>query len=157
MARRFNARRGICRHRNYTVADAARILGASRLTVRRWLKQGLPALLQKPALILGEDLIDFLESRRPRKVHCAPHELFCFSCRQPRAPAFGELEFRAGGKAGGNLRALCETCPAVMHKRVSGAALDQLRATFQVTIVQAGGHLGESHDPSLNDHLHEER
>jgi hypothetical protein len=137
MARRFNARSGIRLHRNYTVAEAARALGASRLTVRRWIKQGLSVVAdKKPALILGPDLIDFLADRKPPKVRCAPHELFCFSCRQPKAPAFGELELRPSGRAGGNLRALCETCATVMHKRVSPTTLAAIHPSFCVTIVR---------------------
>ena len=77
MVRRKLGHRGFNVHRAYTVDAVARALGIAKVTVRRWLKAGLPALTdQKPALILGSDLADFLASRkRPRQV-CQSYESF---------------------------------------------------------------------------------
>lgn len=58
-------RRSIKLHRSYTVDEASRTIGSAKGTIRRWIKSGaLPALTdQKPNLILGEDLIDYLKAR----------------------------------------------------------------------------------------------
>lgn len=118
MARRSN-RRAIKLHRNYTVDDAARALGVAKGTVRRWIKNGLPAIIdRKPILILGGDLIDYLDSRASSRKPCQLDECFCFSCREPRKPAFGMAEFIPITATGGNLRALCAECSTIMHKRV---------------------------------------
>lgn len=156
MARRLSAR-GIRLHRNYTVDEAARATGVCRGTVRRWLKSGLPAVRdQKPLLILGSDLIDFLKARRAPKRKCRLHECFCFACREPRAPAFGEVEFHPLTPSSGNMRALCEACATVMHKRVAVNRLDQLRSQVAVTIRQGVAHIGDSPGTCLNDHLAKE-
>lgn len=149
--------RGVKLHRNYTVDEAARASGACKGTVRRWLKSGLPALTdKKPLLILGSDLIHYLKSRTATKQKCRLQECFCFSCRTPRAPAFGEVEFHPLTPSSGNMRALCETCTTVMHKRVAVTKLDQLRALVAVAIRQGKGSLNNRSNPCLNDHLHEE-
>src|SRR5690606_23745620 len=105
------SRRGVKRHRNYTVEEAARATGTCKGTVRRWLKQGLPAITdRRPALILGEDLIAFLDRRNPGRQKCLPHECYCFTCKFPRSPAFGAIEFFPLSVTSGNIRALCEAC-----------------------------------------------
>lgn len=140
MARRPNWRR-IKSHRNYTVEEAARALGHCRGTIRRWLKNGLPAIRdQRPALILGTDLIDYLKARRAPKQTCKLDQCFCLRCRAPRRPAFAAVEYRPVTSTSGNLRALCEVCSAVMHKRVSAARLQVLRATLDVTVTRPPEH-----------------
>lgn len=157
MAGRRPSRRGIKRHRNYTVEEAARGTGTCKGTLRRWLKQGLPAITDcRPTLILGEDLIEFLDGRKRARQKCLPHECYCFSCRRPRSPAFGAIEFFPLSISSGNARALCETCGTIMHKRIATAMLDALRAVLDVTIMQDGRHLREMPDPCLNDHFGKE-
>lgn len=145
------------RHRNYTVEEVARLTGVCKGTVRRWLKGGLPAMTgQRPILILSEDLIAFLDGRRRNRVRCKPHECYCFSCRRPRAAAFNAVEVVPLSLSSGNLRALCETCLTLMHKRIPLAKLEALGAILDVTIMQAGEHISEMKKPCLNDHLPKE-
>lgn len=154
MARRRPSGRSVKRHRSYTVDEAVRATGACKGTVRRWIKNGLPAITdQRPALILGEDLIAFLDRRKRDRQKCQPHECFCLSCRQPRAPAFDAVEFIPLSASSGNLRALCEKCSTIMHKRIAVAKLDPLRAILDVTIMQDGEHLREMPNPCLHVHF----
>jgi hypothetical protein len=156
MARRPSSR-GVKLHFNYSVEEAARATGHCKGTVRRWLKNGLPAIIdQKPALILGGDLIDYLKGKRSRKQKCRLHECFCFSCRRPRAPAFGEVELFMLAPSSGNLRALCEHCTTVMHKRISVTKISALQALATVTIRQGIEDLSDSRKPCPNAHLPKE-
>lgn len=149
--------RSVKRHRSYTVDEAARVLRVAKVTVRRWLKCGLPAISdRKPLLILGADLAQFLEGRRARKQTCALSECFCFTCRAPRSPAGDMADFIPLSSTSGNLRALCCDCTGVMHKRVSLAKLPDLCAILDVTIMQARERIGEMTKPSTNDHLRRE-
>jgi excisionase family DNA binding protein len=126
-------RRGIKLHRNYTVDEAARTLGISKGTVRRWIRSGLPVLAdQKPALILGADLLEFMKARSRPAQKCAPHECYCVKCREPRAPAGNIAELIPLTVTGGNLRALCPVCATLMHKRVAVSALDALNRILDV-------------------------
>jgi len=148
-------RRAVKIHRNYEIGEAARVLGVARGSVRRWIKSGdLPALTdRKPYLILGADLVAFLDNRSKPKQTCRLEECFCFSCKAPRAPALGEMEYHPVSRHSGNLRALCDECLTVMHKRFSAARLDALRAKVAVTIVGASATLSDMALSSSNDHL----
>jgi excisionase family DNA binding protein len=130
--------RAVKKHRSYTVEEAARALGICKGTVRRWIKAGLPALTdRKPVLILGEDLTGWLKARKTPPQRCEPGECYCVKCRAPRKAAGGMAELVPLNATGGNLRALCETCGTLMHRRVSNAQLEAFSAFLDVTTAQA--------------------
>lgn len=132
MPRRANPRL-VKRHRSYTIDEAARTLRVAKGTIRNWIGDGLEVLKdQRPYLILGQDLIDHLTAKAPKKQRCLPHQCYCFTCRQPRDPAFGEVEYHPVNETGGNLRALCIDCTTTMHKRVSISQLPAIKQ--EVTI-----------------------
>src|SRR5271165_4266590 len=92
--RRKPSRHRVKIHRSYAVDEVARLLGVAKGTVRRWIKGGLSAVAdQKPALILGEDLVQFLASRKAPRKKCGPAECYCVKCREPRKPAGEMAEF----------------------------------------------------------------
>jgi excisionase family DNA binding protein len=153
MPRRLDHRR-ISKHRNYTVAEIATCLAVSRGTVRRWIKDGLPALDdRKPMLVLGSDLIAFLKARRKPRQKCGLGECYCFSCRAPRPAAGGVAEVWWDTPATGNLHALCAVCTTVMHKRVSATRLNELQTVLDVTIVQGREPISDSFLACSNDHF----
>src|SRR4051812_2339386 len=125
-------------HRSYTVEEAARTLRVCKGTVRRWVKSGLPAIKdQKPVLILGGDLGDFLKARAAIKTRCKAHECYCVKCRAAREPAGAMAEFVPLTATSGNLRALCPVCTTLMHKRIATASLNDLRRVLDVAVTQA--------------------
>jgi hypothetical protein len=135
--RRRPSRQRIKTHRSHTVDEAARRLGVAKRTVRRWIKAGLPAITdQKPALILGEDLIQFLATRKMPSHRCSPFECYCVKCRAPRKPGGDMAEYLPLTPKTGNLRAICPVCVCLMHKRIRFDALEALRAVLTVTIAQ---------------------
>jgi hypothetical protein len=144
MARRAGWR-AVKLHQNYTVEEVARNQGVAKGTIRRWLATGLPALKdQKPCLIMGGDLVDFLKSQKRPKQRCKPEECFCFRCKVPRKAAFGEAEYKPVNATSGQMIALCERCTTVMHKRVSLATLEALNGILVFKIIQANEHIEES-------------
>jgi hypothetical protein len=114
-------------HRNYNFADAARLLGVHRNTVRNWTKAGLETFRAGgEVLILGDTLRAFLEKRRKdRRQKLPPGHLFCLRCKAVRPPGLGMVELvqPRGGTA--NARAVCADCGALMHRKVSLAKLGQ--------------------------------
>jgi excisionase family DNA binding protein len=148
-------RRFIKIHRNYTVEEAARVTGCAKGTVRRWIKsRALPAITdQRPNLILGGDLADYLKARATPGPKLKLHECYCFKCRAPRTPAWDTAEYVPLTPTTGNLTALCSTCTTVMHKAISKAAVGALAGILSVTVQQASKHLADTANPSLNDHL----
>src|SRR5262245_7159734 len=118
MARHRIDRRRIKMHWTYTVEEAARTVGTSRGTIRRWLKTGLVAIdTRKPTLIKGWDLRDYLQAKaRPKQV-CPPGHCFCVKCKAPKEPDGKFAEYRVLTATTGNLRATCPTCGKLMHRR----------------------------------------
>ena len=124
-------------HRSYTVDEVARLLGVAKGTVRRWIKAGLSVLAdRKPALILGEDLVQFLAARKAPRKKGGPAECYCVKCREPRKPAGAIAEFIPLRPRTGNLRAICPVCGCLMHRQIRCDAVDALRALLEVTIVE---------------------
>lgn len=157
MARHRPDRRRVKLHRNYTFEEAARTVGASRATVRRWVASGLPALRdRKPFLILGHDLADFLAARARPKTTCPPGMCFCVRCREARAPAGGIADFIPINMTSGNLRALCPECGSLMHRRTSMAQLQAIRAILDVAIVDCQPRLNDSAKLSADEHFGKE-
>ncbi len=117
--KRTAARRaGIKTHRTYTVDEVSRALGAAPITIRRWLKTGLPNVNdQKPVLIAGAHLIEFLEKRKAPRQHCRPHECYCVKCKAPRVPAERMAEYVPLSLTTGNLRGLCRHHLAQLWQR----------------------------------------
>jgi excisionase family DNA binding protein len=143
-------------HRNYEIAEAAKLLGYSRLTVRRWIKDDLPAIKDKrPILIVGEDLVNFLRARNKVKSPLRLNELYCFKCRCARLPAGDMLECVLRGTKG-HITGLCAECLTVMHKAISASKVHELRRIAEVSFPQGAPHINETTDPIVNDHLRQE-
>lgn len=157
MARHRLDRRKVKRHHSYTIDEAARTIGASKGTVRRWLDKGLPAIRdRKPFLILGQDLTDYMADKTRSKRSCPPGTCFCVKCREAREPAGGMAEFVPINIMSGNLRALCPECGSLMHRRTSIAQFEAIRTTLDVAIVEPLPRLTDSSQPSTNEHLRKE-
>ena len=97
MRRRHPNHRLVKIHRSYTVDEVAALLSIHKHTVREWIKGGLPTCDdRRPTLILGPDLIAFVQARRVKnKRKCSPGQLYCFKCRAPRNPAGMFAEYRS--------------------------------------------------------------
>lgn len=139
-------------HRSYSVVELASILGAHKHTVRGWIKDGLQTVdSTRPVLILGDDFQSWWSKRRnAAKRPLKPGQLYCFKCRQPRAPALGMVEYVATNAATGNLKAMCETCGTMMHRRVRLAAVLTIMPDLDVQRREAPPRLMERTHPSLN-------
>lgn len=144
--------RSIKLHRTYSVEEAARVLGVHKNSVRGWRQHGLkPIDESRPVLFLGSDLRTFLEQRNAsRKRPCRPGTLYCFRCRQPRAPALGMVDWMPTKSSTGNLTALCGTCGTEMHRRARRDALAVVMPGLQVQISEGPSRLNGEPIPSLN-------
>jgi DNA-binding XRE family transcriptional regulator len=158
MARRKRGRQGVKIHRSYSVDEAARAVGVAKITVRRWIKGGLPTLMdRKPQLILGADLAQFLTKSKTSSQPCQPFQCYCVKCRKPQKPAGKMAEFVLLTPVIGNLRGICPTCGTLMHKRMKRTALEAIGGILDVTFAQAIRHLSEPTSLSPNDALPMER
>jgi excisionase family DNA binding protein len=127
MARRHSSRR-VKIHRNYTIAEAAALLGAHKHTVSRWIARGgLPTTdARRPRLIHGEDLRAFLRARHPPKQPCRNGEFYCLRCRAPKRPALGMADYIPRTATRGMLRGLCPTCERLIYRAASVRSIENL-------------------------------
>jgi hypothetical protein len=139
-------------HRTYDVSELARRCGVHKNTVLNWRADGLaPIDGSKPILFHGSAIREFLKKRNgKRKQPCGPGKLFCFRCKQPRAPAFGLADYVSVTATSGNVRAFCDTCETVMHRRVSLSALTVAMPGIDFQNAEAPPRLMGSTPTSLN-------
>jgi len=139
-------------HRNYSVEDIARLFGIHKNTVRNWLKQGLAAMDdRRPTLILGRELLRFLQERRQRaKQSCGPGRIYCIACRAPKLPAGKMAECTPTGPLAGNLCGICPDCDRLIYRRVNLAKIDAVRGDLEITFKRPNPHIGESADRPVN-------
>lgn len=142
-------------HRSYTVEEIAKLFGIHKNTVRGWVKVGLNTIDDKrPMLILGHDLVAFLQARRLKnKQTCKPGEIYCVGCRAPKFPAGNMVEYSPVTEKFGNLTAICPDCNSIMNRRVSLAKIGQIRGEMDITFPQAMRHIVESAKPTVNSDL----
>lgn len=154
MANRRHSAQRVKRLRTYNVREAAKVTGATPGTVRHWLRNGLHAVEGcYPTIIRGTDLIDFLKQRNlRRKRPCGPGRLFCLRCKEPRRPAFDEVEFWPDGPQLGSLRGLCTSCTGMMYRRTSVARITAAAGDLRISFPHGEPRLGEPPHAHCNPH-----
>lgn len=127
MARRVSARK-IKIHHQYTYEQAAEALGVSVQTVRSWRQLGLTVLdSQKPHLILGHALKDFIKARHSKpERRLARDQFLCMACGAPRGAYGGMADYLPYTPERGRLEALCETCQGLCGKFASPSICAEL-------------------------------
>ena len=150
-ARRVNPCR-VKRYYSYSVSALADCLGVHKNTVRHWQRHGLEPIDDcRPVLFQGATVRDFLLKRnKARKQPCLPGTLFCLRCRQPRPPALGMVDYVPITATGGNLRAICETCDTMMHRRIRKSEIARKMPGCTVQITQGQPSLSGRPQPSLH-------
>jgi hypothetical protein len=88
---------------------------------------------QRPFLILGGDLRDFVQNRKKLKQQCELYECFCFHCRQPSAAAGGMMDYIPQTARSGQISAICDGCGTIMYKAFSPINLPSLMREVDVS------------------------
>lgn len=126
----------VSKHRNYEVAELAAKLGVCRATVGNWIKGGLPAIIdRKPHLISGDDFKRWYPRERAnRKQKCRPGEMYCFTCRKPKPPALGMVDFTHRTGAVGTLSAFCQDCERPMFRACHKSRISEAMPGIDVSV-----------------------
>lgn len=141
-------------HRNYTVYEIASVLGVHRNTVRAWIGDGLPTVEGRPVLMLGADIIIFLQNRRQKKRRpCGPGQMYCFRCRAPEFPVGGPLEISIVNDKVANLAGLCPSCGGLMRRCVRRSDIGQIHKILDFNSSRALPHISEMRESSLDSDL----
>lgn len=135
--RRYNPRLAKI-HRSYTVEEVADLYQVHKNTVRTWIKNGLfKCDSSRPTLILGRHLREFLEQQRKKnKKPCPVGTIYCVSCKEPRKPAGGMVDYQPTSDTRGRLIGICSNCDHMINQITSFSKLEQIQRYFDVTIRQ---------------------
>ena len=122
--------------RSYTFEEAATALGVSKGTICNWVNAGLPAMkAQRPYLILGEALKDFLQAKSAkRKSALQRAELYCLSCKSPRTPMGMMVDCIHQTATTARLMGLCEACGGTCNRMISPSSIGQFGQIFDLKI-----------------------
>ena len=155
MRKRYPNPRLVKIHRSYTVEEVAMLLGKHKNTVRNWVKDGLATIDDKrPMLILGPDLVAFLQERRGKnKQRCNPGQLYCVRCRTPKFPAGDMADYEPVTEKFGNLTAICPDCESYINRRVSLARIWEVCGNLDISFPKELQHIVESAKPTENSDL----
>ncbi len=131
------------------------LLGKHKNTVRNWVKDGLATIDDKrPMLILGPDLVAFLQERRGKnKQRCNPGQLYCVRCRTPKFPAGDMADYEPVTEKFGNLTAICPACDSIINRRVSLARIWEVCGNLDISFPKELQHIVESAKPTENSDL----
>ncbi len=135
MGKRRSNYRWVKIHRSYKVEEIAKLYSIHKNTVRMWIKDGLSTIdNQRPMLIHGLDLYEFLKTRKEkRKQKCKPGEFYCFRCRVPRKPDGDWAEYSHINDKVGILSAICPICSTIMNRTVNLKKIDSDFAGIEIT------------------------
>lgn len=122
----------------YLLPEIAASLDRNNATVRRWFRDGLPALDgRRPPLVLGSDLKAWLKAKwSARKQRCKPDELFCCKCRKPREPRPGSVRIVPNNEKTVSVKAECGMCGTRMTKIGSRAKIAEIEEIFRALTPQ---------------------
>lgn len=139
-------------HRSYTASELAARLELHKNTIRQWQREGLEALdAGRPTLFQGAIVRTFLINRNAsRKRPCPPGTLYCLRCREPRRPRLARADYTELRPGTGNLRAICDTCGSIIHRRVRAASVAAAMPLVDVQIREAPPRLVGRDLPSPN-------
>jgi hypothetical protein len=139
-------------NRTYDASQLAACCGVHKNTVLNWREAGLePIDTSKPIVFHGSVVREFLKKRNAqRKRPCGPGMLYCFRCREPRAPALGLVEYVPLTAKLGNLKAFCGTCETVMHRKARRSGLATTMPGIDIQFAEASLRLIGSPSSSLN-------
>jgi excisionase family DNA binding protein len=136
MPRKINPRR-VKTHYTLSIAEWADELGLHKGTIERWVRNdGLLVIAdQRPMLIRGFDLREFLEARKAkRSAHIGPSQIYCLGCRRGRKPAGGMLDYFPQNQISGRLEALCPTCGTITNRFIPEADIPAKFPECEVTV-----------------------
>ena len=132
---------------NYSTNDISELLNVHKRTVHHWYKEGLPKIdSQKPYLVLGVDLKEFIKSRqKKRKKKCKANEFYCCKCRKCRHPWKLCVDMITLNKKQFIIKGICSICETKINKILPMSKMEEAIKIFMVQKIHDQDILDTSH------------
>lgn len=129
--RRLNVSR-VKPYYTYSIQEVCELFNVHKNTVYRWVKEGLKPLdNQKPLLLFGTHLKEFLQTRQDNKRQkCTPLEMFCVKCQKPQIPWGNIADIKIHNQKQLMLTGLCPVCSKKMNRWGSTSQLPHYQNQF---------------------------
>ena len=141
---------GLRPSQSYSPKEIAKAVGVAEATVGDWIREKrLPAMTNgNPHLVLGSDVVVFLEKKRTKNPPLAENQFRCMHCRTERTALGGMADFKVTSTHLGLLRALCDACGTPMSKGAAVRDLPRLRSLFDLHCTDGSGNYPVPDDAS---------
>jgi hypothetical protein len=122
------------KNKSYTIEELAAETGVSIPTVRNWIQDGMPCLMdQRPYLVIGFQAKEYLcQKRSSGRKPLGPCEIYCFRCKTQRMPAELFAEFIPLSDTGGRLQAFCDVCECFCNRNISTVQLVEFSKILEI-------------------------
>lgn len=88
---------------------------------------------QRPYLILGVALREFLhERRKTKRVSLSKDQFYCMSCKRAHKPFGMMVDYKPKNAKTGELLALCEACEKPCRRWISNSDLPEFMQIFDI-------------------------
>lgn len=155
MAKRYKSR-AFKKNHSYTLQEVADNAGANLQTVRAWTKAGLRCLRdRKPFLVLGSDVIAFIDQLTRSKTPLHENELYCLKCRAGHVPWGKMADYTRHSTVSGRLTGICPVCESVCQRFVSPKTIRTVAPDLDVAFEGADESLIQSDEPPSGTHISE--
>lgn len=118
----------------YTMQEAADALGLSLVTVREWVKKGLPIHKDKrPFLIYGEELRRFIQSmQQAKRYKLTDFQLSCFTCKAACEPSGMAVILVRQTTKTSRLSGICADCGGRCARIISNQRIPLFEQVLQI-------------------------
>lgn len=127
---------------SYFFKEISELLKVHMRTVQAWKQEGLPTINEeKPYLVMGYDLKEFLSKKfARRKVKLQHDEFYCTKCRKAVKSFNNQVNLQTSGKSIGKqgfkelvIKGACKHCNSRINRFSHSGRLEEIKTNFDVT------------------------
>jgi hypothetical protein len=106
------------KNRCYSVADLSELYETTQRSILNWISHSLQTIdSQKPYLIFGNEMIQWIKQFRPtKKKKSDPNKVYCLKCRDKVGFDFQKAWVKKGNKQTRFLQSRCPKCQSIVNK-----------------------------------------
>ncbi len=139
MAKKYNIRL-IKKRESYSGKAVCKLLLIHPRTIHSWIKEGLKTISNKPILIMGFDLAEFLSKKiQKRKYPLKANQFFCAKCRKQVLSKQNKVTLKCSDKTIGKqgfkeiiIQGFCEVCNSRLNRFSHTGKLEEINQVFSL-------------------------